>query len=567
MAIQDPHQVEMERRLLLAMVLSMAALFLAPYLYHKLYPPPPQREETRQVEEPAPAEIPPRVPAAPLETTGIAYTTASPRIIEVENEDLILRWNNVNGILESAQLKHYRSLDGNLLEIIPQQVPDSAQRTLAVRVDEEEVDKRLAHAVYEIRGIMGDRARAPAEITFYYQDAIVEVTRKIHIPETGYLLEIETEVLSGKRSIPFAIVLGAGIGEVNSPPQGDFASPQVAFYKANSVTRYSVDDLEEGPAEIDTGARWVALDSKFFTYLILNPDGIRGGRMLRTEFFEESEEMESEKGPAVPLVSAAVSLERGARYFVFIGPKDYEVLEEADKTLSGLIDYGWFGFLVKPLLFGLKFVYGYVHNYGWAIIILTFVINVALFPVRYKQMSSMKKMSELQPQMKTIQEKYKKMKRSDPRKQKMNEEVMALYKRHGVNPLGGCLPLVIQMPFLFAFYRMLYSSIELRGAPFIGWIQDLSQADPLYVTPILMGVSMVVQQKMTPAAGDPTQRKMMMMLPVVFTFFFLNFSSGLVLYFLFSNLFGMMLQVLLQKWNREVASAGSAKKPSRKRKK
>ncbi|MFQ5929598.1 MAG: membrane protein insertase YidC, partial [Acidobacteriota bacterium] len=372
---------------------------------------------------------------------------------------------------------------------------------------------------------------------------------------------------SGRRSIPFAIVLGAGIGKVDSPAQGDFASPQIAFYKADSVARYSADDLEERPVEIDSGARWVALDSKFFTYLILNPDGIRGGRMLRTEFSEESEEMESEKGPAVPLLSAEVSLERGARCLVFIGPKDYKVLEEADKTLSGLIDYGWFAFLVKPLLLALRFVYGYVHNYGWAIIILTFVINVALFPVRYKQMSSMKKMSELQPQMKAIQEKYKKMKRSDPRKQKMNEEVMALYKKHGVNPLGGCLPLVIQMPFLFAFYQMLYSSIELRGAPFIGWIQDLSQADPLYVTPILMGVSMVAQQKMTPAAGDPTQRKMMMFLPVIFTFFFLNFSSGLVLYFLFSNLFGMMLQFLLQKWTPELASAGSARKASRKRKK
>jgi YidC/Oxa1 family membrane protein insertase len=129
----------------------------------------------------------------------------------------------------------------------------------------------------------------------------------------------------------------------------------------------------------------------------------------------------------------------------------------------------------------------------------------------------------------------------------MNTEVMALYKENGVNPLGGCLPLVIQMPFLIAFYRMLASSIELRGAPFMGWIQDLSQHDPYYVTPVVMGISMVVQQKMTPATGDPTQRRMMMMLPVVFTFFFLNLSSGLVVYFLFSNLFAMMFQVLMQR--------------------
>jgi YidC/Oxa1 family membrane protein insertase len=187
-----------------------------------------------------------------------------------------------------------------------------------------------------------------------------------------------------------------------------------------------------------------------------------------------------------------------------------------------------------------------------------------LAPVRYKQTASMKKMSVLQPQIKAIQDRYKRMKRTDPRQAKKNEEVMALYKEHGVNPLGGCLPLVIQMPFLFAFYRMLYSSMELRGAPFIGWIQDLSRHDPYYVTPILMGISMVVQQKMTPAAGDPTQRKMMMALPVVFTFFFLNFSSGLVLYFLFSNLFGMMFQFLTQRWQEATAEA-PAKKPSKKK--
>ncbi len=142
---------------------------------------------------------------------------------------------------------------------------------------------------------------------------------------------------------------------------------------------------------------------------------------------------------------------------------------------------------------------------------------------------------------------------------------MGLYKEHGVNPLGGCLPLVIQMPFLFAFYQMLYSSIELRGAPFIGWITDLSQHDPYYVTPILMGVSMVIQQKMTPAAGDATQRKMMMALPVVFTFFFLNFSSGLVLYFLFSNVFGMMLQVGFRRLNPELAPPAPKRKSEKKK--
>jgi YidC/Oxa1 family membrane protein insertase len=298
------------------------------------------------------------------------------------------------------------------------------------------------------------------------------------------------------------------------------------------------------------------MDSQYFAYLLLDRAGVAGGRISRIDV----EVRDADAVAVHPLLMAEVSPGRRGEYSLYLGPKHYETLGEVDPTLSELIDFGWFAILVKPLLFSLKWIYQYVGNYGWSIIILTFIINLALFPIRYKQMTSMKKMAELQPKLRSIQDKYKRMKRDDPRRQEMNVEVMGLYRQHGVNPLGGCLPLLIQMPFLFAFYRMLVSSIELRGAPFIAWIQDLSQYDPYYVTPIVMGVSMVAQQKMMPAAGDPTQRRMMMLLPVVFTFFFLHLSSGLVIYFLFSNLFGMMFQFLVQKWNPDKQKAGSAGK-------
>jgi YidC/Oxa1 family membrane protein insertase len=369
---------------------------------------------------------------------------------------------------------------------------------------------------------------------------------------------METDVRLEGRSIPFSILLGPGMGPIIPDEQGDFAEPKASYYMGGSVERHTVDDLEEEAIRFEPGTRWVALESLFFAYLVVSPDGIRGGSITQTEFAGTGDD----SAPA-RLLSAEVDMEAGAQYAAFLGPKAYEVLQAADVTLIELIDYGWFALLVRPLLFGLNFIYEYLHNYGWAIIVLTFGINAVLFPVRYKQMASMKKMSELQPQMKAIQDRYKKMKRTDPRRSKMNEEVMALYKKHGVNPLGGCLPLVIQMPFLFAFFRMLRSSIELRGASFIGWwIPDLSQPDiPLT---ILMGASMVVQQKMTPAAGDPTQRKMMMFLPVVFTFFFLSFSSGLVLYFLFSNLFGMMFQFLTQRWQQAAAAAPTKERAKKK---
>ncbi len=558
MAIQDPHEMGMEKRLLLAMVLSMAILFLVPY-FTRAPAPPPTREPVVEAEEPV------RPAASRIEAEGtpeageIPATRASRQVIEVESENLVLRFSNAGGVLLSAQLKSYRTEDGLPLEIIPQQLPEPMRQTFGIRTGDEELDKRLMGAVYEVSGVIGNRIRAPAEIILRYRDARIEVNRKIRVPEVGYLVEMETDVRLEGRSIPFSILLGPGIGEISPADQGDFAEPKASYYLGGSVERHTAGDLEEDGTRLPAGTRWVGLESMFFAYLLLSPDGIRGGNITRTELSGPDDESAS-----ASLLSVEVDMKEGARYAAFLGPKAHQVLEATDVTLSQLIDYGWFAFLVRPLLFSLNFIYLYLHNYGWAIIVLTFGINAVLFPVRYKQMASMKKMSELQPQIKAIQDRYKRMKRTDPRQAKKNEEVMALYKKQGVNPLGGCLPLVIQMPFLFAFFRMLRASIELRGAPFIGWIQDLSRHDPYYVTPILMGVSMVVQQKMTPAAGDPTQRKMMMALPIVFTFFFLNFSSGLVLYFLFSNLFGMMFQFLTQRWQREAPEAPT-KKPTKKK--
>jgi len=523
MAIQDPAEMGMEKRLLLAMVLSMAVLLL---FQLSRQPSPPPAEPAVEVEEltrqgPAPPEVAQAEPERPPETAETTITLAVRQSIEVESDDLVLRWSNVGGVLQSAQLKSYRTVDDLPLEIIPQQLPESASQAFGLRVGDEELDRRLREAVYEVSGVSGETIRAPAEITLHYQDARIEVTRKIRVPETGYLVEMETDVRTDGRSIPFSILLGPGIGEIAPADQGDFAEPKASYYLGGSVERHTAGDIGEEDIRLDAGTRWVGLESLFFAYLLLSPENIRGGSITQTEVSDPAD-----ASATVSLLSIEVDLEGAARYAVFLGPKAYQVLQATDVTLSQLIDYGWFAFLVRPLLFSLNFIYQYLHNYGWAIIVLTFGINVVLFPLRYKQMASMKKMSELQPQMKAIQDRYKRMKRTDPRQGKKNEEVMALYKKHGVNPLGGCLPLVIQMPFLFSFFSMLRASIELRGAPFIGWIQDLSRHDPYYVTPILMGVSMVVQQKMTPAAGDATQRKMMMILPIVFTFFFLNFPRG-----------------------------------------
>ena len=213
-----------------------------------------------------------------------------------------------------------------------------------------------------------------------------------------------------------------------------------------------------------------------------------------------------------------------------------DVLASVDRDLVRAIDFGMFAWLVVPLLRALKWINGFVGNYGWSIIILTILINIVMFPLRHKSVVSMRKMQEIQPQIKAIQDKYSKLKMGDPERQKQNAETMNLYRERGVNPASGCIPMLLTFPVLFAFYSLLSQAIEIRGAPFALWIKDLSQHDPLYVTPILMGITMVWQQKLTPSGADPMQQKMMMAMPLVFTFMFLWAPSGLVIYWLLSNL-------------------------------
>jgi YidC/Oxa1 family membrane protein insertase len=231
-----------------------------------------------------------------------------------------------------------------------------------------------------------------------------------------------------------------------------------------------------------------------------------------------------------------------SRYFM--GPKDFDVLAGVDRNLVRAIDFGMFSWLVVPLLRALKWVNGYLGNYGWSIIALTVIINLVMFPLRHKSVVSMRKMQDLQPEVKGIQERYAKLKMSDPARQKMNVELMNLYRERGVNPASGCVPMLLTLPVLFAFYAMLSVAIELRGAPFVGWIHDLSAHDPLYITPILMGITMFVQQWMTPTTADPVQQKMMMFMPLVFTSMFVWAPSGLVLYWTVSNLWAIGQQAL-----------------------
>ena len=224
----------------------------------------------------------------------------------------------------------------------------------------------------------------------------------------------------------------------------------------------------------------------------------------------------------------------------YVGQKNYNVLHNIDPVLTNAIEYGWFTFASKPLFALLSWLYGIFGNWGWAIIALTILIRAVLYPLTYKGMVSMQKIKDIAPQVKAVQAKYK----GDP--QRMNAAVMELYKKHGANPLGGCLPMLLQIPVFFAIYRVLLNAVELQGAEWALWIDDLSRMDSTFILPILMGASMYYQQKLTPSNfTDPMQEKVFKFLPIIFTFFFLTFPSGLVLYWFVNNMFSIAQQFVV----------------------
>ena len=305
------------------------------------------------------------------------------------------------------------------------------------------------------------------------------------------------------------------------------------------------DDLKKTPGsklkpneeETYTGdIRWFSYDTKYFIFAIAS--GILEDGEVEAARFSNDLASGSLLLDDLSIPSGGEFTEEFAMY---LGPKESHAMENVGYDFYRAIDYGFFKFLAVPLVMLLNIFFSFVKNYGVAIIFLTIVVRLLMFPITYKSMKSMKDMQKLQPLVTELREKYK------DDKERMNQEVMKLYQTHKVNPVGGCLPLLLQLPVFIALYRALFVSIELRQSPFIFWIKDLSEMDPYYITPIVMGASYFLQQKLTPSSADPTQQKMMMMMPIMFTIIFLNLPSGLVLYFFVSNLLSIGQQLYMNK--------------------
>jgi YidC/Oxa1 family membrane protein insertase len=361
---------------------------------------------------------------------------------------------------------------------------------------------------------------------------------------------VEVSVREDGREVPKEIAFGPGLGrEIAS---GQYVGTEKGVLAARgNVELFAAGDLEEaGGRAVNVEATGVA--SHYFAALMLPEEGgLYGSRLAATTIPAEGEEAgDGEARKEHPAITATLETPGSpARIHLFLGPKKLELLEELRPGLSRIIEFGWMRYPALLLRWGLIRIHEVVENWGWSIMLLTLAINLFLVPLKHHSFVSMRKMQKLAPQMQRIRERYKKVKPTDPRYQQMNAEIMGLYKEHKVSPVSGCLPILLMIPFFFAFYKLLMASIELRQAPFLFWIQDLAQYDPYYVLPILMGVTQIAIQRMTPQTTvDPIQAKMMQFMPILFTFILATAPAGLVLYWFSNNLVSMAQQAVTNRW-------------------
>jgi YidC/Oxa1 family membrane protein insertase len=536
----------MEKRVLLAIFLS----FLVLYAYQALFVPVPVPSEAPTVATtPASAEpaggAKPDVPAPPVAAVDTTPSTAlvgeaSERDIRVETAHVIATFTNRGARLKSWRLKRYLDDRGESLELIPSGLAETHPLPFSLRVPDEAATGTLNSALYALAGTPPSGvATTEQTLTFEYRDTTgLHAVKEFRLQPSSYVVNVRASVSVNDQTLPSEVAWGPALASTGTVASTWIRTPGGLTY-LDELERLAPDAIAAEPVR-EAAFRYVGVDDHYFITVAVNP----GPSKVRFQVVAVPPPAGSDQA-SLNLVAYAIEPAQGTSITFFAGPKDFDLLAAVDPELVRAVDYGMFAFLVVPLLRSLNWIQGYVGNYGFSIIILTILINAVMFPLRHKSVVSMRKMQEIQPEAKAIQERYAKLKATDPARQKMNQELMALYRERGVNPASGCVPMLLTLPVLLAFYSLLTVSIELRGAPFFGWIHDLSHPDPYYVTPILMGVTQFWQMRLTPQTGvDPAQQKLMQFMPVLFMFFFLWAPAGVVLYWFISNLWAIGQQYL-----------------------
>ena len=566
---QKKSKLTHELRIVVASLLSLVVILLwAKYFGPKPPANLPQANRPAQTAPATPGSSTPSTPSPSAKSTpgsktpgtsisGVAQVATPPkadteeRTIVVENDLYRVEFSNRGAVVKSWQLKHYTD-DSKPPRILDLVHPDAAQQTggwpFAVALNDQEQETTANNALYQI-SIPASTLRAPADAEFSWSDGHLEVTKRFQFDHT-YVVRVETSVKFNGAPVPAGISWLGGFGDltVSNPAPIDTVS---VFHNENGkltdIPAKKLEGPEKWPHGVWQGGKdWDGIEDRYFTAVFLPlvgaPPGSLESRYWKVFRTVQVEGKDTEE--PVPQIQTATSAQP-LTLRVFVGPKDYDDLKKMNPPLHSLVNFGWLEFIADPLFHGLKWLHKYIPNWGWAIVVLTLIINMLLFPLRISSYRTTLKMQRVAPEIKQIQEKYKKYSMRDPRKAEMNKEVMAVYSREKINPVGGCFQMFLQMPIWFGLNTVLRFAIEMRHASWFGWIRDLSAKDPYYILPITMGLSMYLVSKMTPmTTTDPQQQMMMKIMPVTMAGLFMisPISSGLAVYILTSSLVGIVQQ-------------------------
>ena len=567
----------MDKRYIIAAVLTF--LVLIGWQYY--FAPPPRPPEPALPQETSPLEAVPREPArepaaaepesmveAPPDETVVQAPAEEEFTVETADHSVVL--TNRGGRVVSWTLRSFTGRDGEPLQAVPNHRDNGGLLPLGVELGDPSLSRAVNEALHEV-----ERSRLPAgdgqgpgtRIRFRWADGRgLESVKTLEFRDDDPLVGVKAEVIDRGRSLPLGIAWGPGF-ETRQGAGGlgsYYYANQALWDMGGDVTRdRKLKEAIGGAGNLD----WAGIEDQYFTALIIPLDERAEFKVWTVDVVPEALEGEEDEGEAEaeprPMVAVSLS-DQGA--LLFVGAKQYREMRLLGYDLQNAVWFSsvaLFAWMARILYAALIWIYtNIISNYGVAIILTTMALRIVLFPLNQFSMVRIKKtqteMQKVQPKIAAIKNKYRKKKDAESRAQ-MNQEVMALYKKEGINPMGGmtgCLPMLAQFPILIGFYDMLLAAVELRGAPFFGWIQDLTLKDPYYVTPLLMGITMFLQQKMSMTkGGDPAQQRIMMMTPVIFTVMFLNLPSGLVLYWFVNNVLGIGQQWLV---NRHITKTAKA---------
>ncbi|HTX36218.1 MAG TPA: membrane protein insertase YidC [Bryobacteraceae bacterium] len=577
---QPPKDMSMEMRLLLAFLLMGAVMFVTPYFLKTPATPavkkapaaagavttsPASTASKASTAAGAPGEATPASAPAPEsgeKAAAVAVPGATPQheeppvIIDTNLFRVVL--SNQGGTVRSWLLKKYKGNDGKTLDLV--NTAAGQDFPFSLHFPGTQPTAKVNWADYT-QTVDPDGLG----VTYAFSDGHTSVRKVFRFQKNSYLSHVSTEASVDGKPVPNLIEWRGGFGDLTLPTAAVTEHTLYFDITNNKLLESSAHAAKNGPVTATGNYSFAGIADTYFAAVVLPPPD--AGAMEVVTFADTVRSPLEEKpaaytGAAMGEVSGA-----GNHFELFVGPKDLNMLSSINPKLAQLVDFGWFSILAKPLFLLVNwFDSAFIHNFGWSIVIITIAINLALFPLKLSNMKSMRKMQALKPQVDAINDKYRGLKMTDPKKGQQQQEVMDLYKKYGVNPMGGCFPMLIQIPFFYAFYKVFTISVEMRGASWL-WVTDLSQPEHLaiHILPLIMIATQYYMQKMTPQGNvDPNQQKMMMFMPLIFGFMFYNLSSGLVLYYLTSNLVGVGQQLFFNHTQAAIDAARSVEPPKKK---